>query len=102
RILSQTDVCNMLALPSTCIGNFFPAFPADQYDQQLVVEDENGKHWEFSLRIRRGQYKMPCISKQTWHPFVVEKQAEVGDKVEFSRQTDGATGSEFRYKIRVM
>ncbi|KAK9213695.1 hypothetical protein WN944_005680 [Citrus x changshan-huyou] len=81
---------------------FFPAFQTGQYDQHLVVEDENGKDWEFSLRIRRGQYEKPYISQGTWHPFVVEKQAEVDDEAEFSRKTDRAIGSAGRYKIRVV
>lgn len=54
------------------------------------------KNWEFSLRIRRGQYEKHYISQGTWHPFVVKIQAEVDDKVEFS------TGSAGRYNIGVM
>lgn len=42
------------------------------------------------------------VSGKTWRPFVVHKQAEVGDEVEFSRKTDGASGSACRYKIRLI
>ena len=96
KTLSPTDVSTRLEVNASSLRRFFPAFPAGQYDQHLVVEDENGKNSGFSLCIRRGQYEKPYISQGTWHPFVVEKQAEVGDGVEFSRKTAG------RYKIRVV
>ncbi|KAL9448746.1 hypothetical protein AB3S75_016112 [Citrus x aurantiifolia] len=102
KFLTQTDVSTRLAVNSDRLGNFFPAFEEGKYNQVLDVRDENGKNWGFVLCIRQGQYEKPVISQATWRPFVVEKQAEVGDEVEFSRKTDGASGSECRYKIRLI
>ncbi|ESR44605.1 hypothetical protein CICLE_v10003284mg [Citrus x clementina] len=102
KILTATDVSNQLEVKSSWINDLFPAFEAGQYHQDLVVEDEKGEKWEFVLRIRQKKHKKPSISQATWHPFVVAKQAEVDDRVEFSRKTDGATGSACRYKIRVI
>lgn len=97
KILTKTDISTRLEVNASSLGDFFPPLPAGQYKQVLDVENENGKNWKFSLRIRQqGQYEKPCVSQGTWRPFVEEKQAEVGDKVEFS------TGSAGRYKIRVM
>ncbi|ESR44610.1 hypothetical protein CICLE_v10003852mg, partial [Citrus x clementina] len=94
KSLTESDVSTRLAVTSSWLNNLFPPFPAGQYHQVLDVEDENGKKWKFVLCIRQeGQYDKPVISQATWRPFVVHKQAEVGDEVEFSRKTDGASGS---------
>lgn len=102
KILTKTDVSTRLAVNSSWLNDFFPPFEAGQYRQDLVVEDENAAERKCVLCIRRGRHKKPYISQATWLRFVVKIQAEVGDKVVFSRETDGATGSAFRYKIIVM
>ncbi|GAY61607.1 hypothetical protein CUMW_211290 [Citrus unshiu] len=103
KILTATDISTRLEVNASSLRGFFPAFEPGQYQQVLDVEDENGKNWKFVLCIRQqGQYEKPYISQATWHPFVLEKQAEVGDEVEFSRETDGASGSACRYKIRLI
>ncbi|ESR44603.1 hypothetical protein CICLE_v10003967mg [Citrus x clementina] len=100
KILTETDVSTRLAVESNTIDEFFLAFEAGQYSQNLVVEDENGERWPFRLFIRQGPYRKPTISAG-WRCFVMSKQAEVGDQVVFIKERAGAIGSAFRYKIRV-
>ncbi|ESR44604.1 hypothetical protein CICLE_v10003395mg [Citrus x clementina] len=102
KTLTPTDISIRLEVNANRLRGFFPAFEAGQYRQVLDVEDEDRKNWKFVLCIRQGQYEKPFISQATWRPFVEEKQAEVGDAVEFSRETDGASGSACRYKIRLI
>ncbi|XWS40000.1 hypothetical protein CRYUN_Cryun18bG0102600 [Craigia yunnanensis] len=97
KLLSRTDIHKRLSIPMESFGSFPRCKVGHALD--LQVKDKRGSLWLFRLSIRKKNYLKPVFSKG-WCKFVQSKNLKVGDKVNFYKEEDEASGAQFKIKVK--
>ncbi|KAJ6711316.1 B3 DOMAIN-CONTAINING TRANSCRIPTION FACTOR ABI3 [Salix purpurea] len=88
KLLSPTDTSHRLTIPKANFGDF--EFPTGQHATNIEFTDTTEQQWTFKLSIRRNNHPNPRpVFTGQWIRFVREKGLRAGDRIVFSKKTEG-------------